>query len=117
MLVEDQQHGLTLGKMIKQFNDHITIKTVANEINETDIEEIVDEANMYDAVIIGTLNVKKQDYQGRLIEKLVERHSKFIVISLRNPYDNINLLKDIKEYIRINEKTKPALQTAFETIF
>lgn len=117
MLVEDQQHGLTLGKMIKQFNDHITIKTVANEINETDIEEIVDEANMYDAVIIGTLNVKKQDYQVRLIEKLVERHSKVIVISLRNPYDYIYLSKDIRAYISTYEYTKPALQTAIEAIF
>src|SRR5690625_62185 len=117
MLVEEQQHRLTLGSMVKQVNEHTTVKSISSKIKKTEIEEMIDGMNTYDAVIIGTLNVKKQDYQVRLIEKLVKEHSKVIVISLRNPYDYIYLSKDIRAYISTYEYTKPALQTAIEAIF
>src|SRR5690625_6816892 len=69
MLVEDQQHGLTLGSMVKQLNEHTTVKSISSKIKKTEIEEMIDGMNTYDAVIIGTLNVKKQDYQVRRSEE------------------------------------------------
>lgn len=61
----------------------------------------------YDKIIMATYNVKADDYQTEIYQKL--NKAKVVVIALRSPYD-LNYIHEVKEYICTFDCTKESLK-------
>ena len=97
-------------------NDNNTYETLGKYlpfqeiiINENfdDYEKLMHIQAKYDKIIMATYNVKADDYQMQIYNKLDK--DKVVVIALRSPYDGL-ILSGVKEYICTYDCTKESLK-------
>lgn len=93
------QTQITLGKFLNY--DEI----IYNE--NTNFKKIVQIQQEYDKIVLGTYNVKTDDFQSNLYDLLDE--NKTLVVSLRSPYD-LQFFNNIKSYVCTFDVTKESLQ-------
>lgn len=115
--VEDKRYStFTLGETVRMTHQNTDVFELSNPPTSEEISMLKNIADDYRAIIIGTLSVKADDQQVKLVEELFEENPKVIVIATRSPYD-ITYLPEIPAYIATYEFTSPALQVATEAIF
>lgn len=73
-------------------------------------EELVKTAAKYDTVVICSYNAIALEKQAEMINMLNKASKKAFIISTRNPYD-INVLKDVDNYICLYEYTPNSVRT------
>lgn len=74
--------------------------------DSSDEDRILKVQDAYDKIIFATYQVRNDDFQHRIFQKL--NHDKVIVVALRSPYD-ICVLKQTKTYICTYDITKETL--------
>lgn len=100
-LVDNENNNYeTLGKYLP-FQEIIFDENFKDYINLMHIQA------KYDKIIMATYNVKKDDYQHQLYNRLDK--DKVIIIALRSPYD-ILVMGDVKTYICTYDCTKESLR-------
>lgn len=117
MQVEDKRYAsLKLGKAIQEYDPTADIQQISSSLTDKTIADIVKGASRYEFVIVGTLTVIPDDYQIKLVEKLLEKDISTVVIGMRSPYD-FAYLPDVPAYINTYEFTYPALKVAAAAVF
>jgi beta-N-acetylhexosaminidase len=117
MAVEDQRYSrFDLGGVIREYKPFADVYQFENQLDASAIDELVKKASQYDTIIVGTLTALPGSSQISLIEKLVEKSCKIIVVAMRSPYD-LSYLPPIDCYINTYEFSYPALKAAAGAIF
>lgn len=117
LLVEDKRYSIfSLGEAVNNLHDRTEVLALSNPPTDTQIENVRLIVKDYKAVIIGTLSIKPDDQQVKLVRELYKENENVIVIATRSPYD-LAYLPQIPSYLATYEFSKPALQTAVEAIF
>ncbi|MFS0674131.1 beta-N-acetylhexosaminidase [Ornithinibacillus sp. 179-J 7C1 HS] len=117
MQVEDKRYStFSLGEAVGKIHENTEVFELSNPPTEKEIKHLKIVAKDYVAVIVGTLSVKADDQQVKMVEELFKENSNVIIIATRSPYD-IAYLPNVPAYIATYEFTNPALQTAAEAVF
>ncbi|WP_042142512.1 beta-N-acetylhexosaminidase [Paucisalibacillus sp. EB02] len=115
--VEDKRYAtFSLGETVQNLHDNTEVFELSNPPTTEEIASVKEIAKEFKAVIVGTLSVKPDDQQVKMVEELFQVNSHVIVIATRSPYD-ISYLPDVKAYLATYEFTAPALQAAIEAVF
>lgn len=95
-------------------SEYKTLKTYLTSADEViynkdleNLKEIETISKKYDKIIMATLNVKKDDYEGKLFNVLDKK--KTVVVSLRSPYDYL-YLEGLENYICLYEVGEDSLK-------
>jgi beta-N-acetylhexosaminidase len=116
MQVEDKRYAtFSLGEAVRSIYENTEVVELSNPPKVEEIEAIQQTAKNFKAIIVGTLTVKRDDQQVRLVEALYKENKQIAVIATRSPYD-IAYLPGIPAYIATYEFTTPALQLAVEAL-
>jgi beta-N-acetylhexosaminidase len=70
-----------------------------------------------DVVILGTRNASQYPYQREFGLRLADITNKLIVIATCDPYDFLDEVDKIKNYITVYEPTIPAFKAAVDIMF
>lgn len=117
MQVEDKRYAtFSLGETVQRLHDNTEVFELSNPPTASEIASVKVLAKDYKAVIVGTLSVKPDDQQVKMVEELYQANPQVIVIATRSPYD-IAYLPEVPGYLATYEFTAPALQAAVEAIF
>jgi beta-N-acetylhexosaminidase len=117
MLVEDKRYAsFSLGETIRGLHTNTEVIELSNPPKPEEIEKVKQLAKNFKVIIVGTLTVKANDGQVRLVEALYKENKNIAVIATRNPYD-IAYLPEIPAYVATYEFTAPALQIAAKALF
>ncbi|MUK89010.1 beta-N-acetylhexosaminidase [Ornithinibacillus sp. L9] len=117
MQVEDKRYStFSLGKAIKDIHQNTDILELSNPPTKDEIDHVASFANDYEAVIVGTLTVKHEDAQVKLVQEIVRKNDSVIVVATRSPYD-IAYLPEVPAYLATYEFTHPALITVANALF
>ena len=117
MQVEDKRYAeLSLEEAIKQYHSNTDVHYITNSISNEEMEKIIDKAEKYDFLVIGTLTIRPGDKQIGLVEKIHDLNRPYAVIAMRSPYD-IQYIPFVKAYINTYEFTYPALSVAAGAVF
>lgn len=117
MQVEDKRYAhLSLGGAVQKYHTHTDVVSYARDATDGNIASIVEKAEGYDFVIVGTLTITEGSRQIKLVEGISDFKIPFVVIAMRSPYD-LAYLPDIPAYINTYEFTYPALEVAAGAVF
>lgn len=117
MQVEDKKYStFLLGEAIQEYKRDAVVHKLSNPISQDEIEKLIEVANGYDAIIIGTLSAAQNPQQIELVELLQQVNSNLMIVATRSPYD-VAYVPDVKAAICTYEFTYPALKTAAAVIF
>ncbi|GGA66647.1 beta-N-acetylhexosaminidase [Ornithinibacillus halotolerans] len=117
MQVEDKRYAtLSLDEAIKYYHKKTDVYYFSKAITDNEITSILDKAQQYDFIIVGTLTIMNGSKQISLIEGLNKLNLPYAVIAMRSPYD-LNFLPRVPVYISTYEFTFPVLKVAAGAIF
>ncbi|WP_010677290.1 beta-N-acetylhexosaminidase [Bacillus timonensis] len=117
MGAEDRRYSsMFLGESIKEIDKKAEVVELSNPATEKEIQEVAVKAQQFDAVIVGTLTVKKGDSQTKLVEALGHTGVPIVVIAMRSPYD-VAFLPEVQAYICTYEFPYPALKMVANAIY
>lgn len=115
--VEDKKYlRYALGETIQDIQPSADVIKLSNPPMDDEIQDVVQKAQEYQTVIVGTITATHENNQVKLVEKLHENGTQVVVIATRSPYD-LSYFPSIPAYMCTYEFTYPALKTAAEAIF
>ena len=88
---------------------------IANAPTDDDIMQIVDQLDAFELVVIGTHNALFVPEQEQLVNAIIEKDKKIILIPLRNPHDQ-HLFPMVKTVIIPHEYTVRSMETVADIL-
>jgi beta-N-acetylhexosaminidase len=116
-MVEDERYSSNaLGYVIQEVHPSAMTEVLSSPPSEQEIAQIVQKAESFDTVIVGTLSASQSNKQLDLIQKLKGTGKSIVVIAMRSPYD-LAYIPGVPAYIATYEFTTPALRMAAKALY
>jgi beta-N-acetylhexosaminidase len=116
-LVEEERYAENeLGEIVRETHPTATVIKTSNEPTEQELELIIEKADEYETIIIGTLSALKSKAQTELLTKLVRTGKCVILLAMRNPYD-LAISSQVHASVCTYEFTPGALRMAVKAIY
>lgn len=112
-IAEDKLSARSILDLVKQELPTTESVKMALNMSASDIEEIVEKASTARDVLVCTYNVKSFPSQKDLVNDLLEKGKNVYILSLRNPYDILEL-RNVKNYVCLYEYTPNAVRTVIK---
>ena len=109
---EENEKERSMTSQLRNSNYDWTEATLTN----ANFKSLIEEADHYDLVVIGTINVKDSSENVVRLCEALKNHSRLVVLSLRNPYDLRYLPAEIVNYVVSYEFSTSAIILALEGI-
>lgn len=115
--VEDMEYsGCSLGEAVREVFPGAEAMEFSDSPGQEEREIILDKASGYDLVIAGTMSAVQDPEQIQLVNGLLKRHPRVILIAMKSPYD-LACFPEARTYVATYEYTYPALVTAARLVF
>lgn len=101
---------LTLGRALGAEGIQVVERTVPASQAGEGLESLVQHAEAFEQIVIGTYNASFHPDQVRLVKELQSLGKRLIVVALRNPYD-VKLFPDLSTYLVSYESRPLAMQS------
>jgi len=109
-IAEDKVSARSIIDLVKQELPKINCVQMPLTMTDEEIDKILEKANNSREVLVCTYNVKSFPTQAKLVNKLLENKKEVYVLSLRNPYDILEI-RNIKNYACLYEYTPNSVRT------
>lgn len=107
---------MSLGDAVQTYHPATDIEQLSYSGIENQVDNLVEKAQNYEYIILGTLTVLPNSPYIALVNKLVEKGTQLIGVGMRNPYDSL-YLKGVNAFINTYEPNDPVLNVAAGAIF
>ncbi|WP_223806030.1 beta-N-acetylhexosaminidase [Ornithinibacillus gellani] len=114
---EDKTHGnIQLGTLIQATCAQAEVQFLPDDISAPAMDDLIQLAQAYDTVIVGTLDLAAHPDQRVFIERLADLDVTVVVVAMRSPYDAGDLPAQVTG-ICTYEFSEQALQAAIDAIW
>ena len=96
-------------------SQNCTAVKIDNAPTDEDVTKIVNQLDEFEIIVIGTHNALFVTEQEQLVNKIIEKNKKIILIPLRNPHDH-HLFPSVKTVIIPHEYTVRSMETVADIL-
>lgn len=114
---EDKKYaGIRLGEAVREYCPEADEKYISEQMPNKEIESLLAAVDLYEYIIVGTLNLAENLKQLKLINEIAAKGIPVIAVAMRSPYD-VSYLSAVQASICTYEYSYPALKIAAGAIF
>nr|WP_275582985.1 beta-N-acetylhexosaminidase [Gracilibacillus alcaliphilus] len=112
---EDETTDRILIPIVREFLSKAEAVTLPGKLSLPQVNHMIKQAEGYDYIIFGTMNLTPDSRWGDLIQACQTKKTKVVGIAMKNPYD-VRYFPTADAYLCTYEPTYPAIQIAVQAI-